>query len=123
VNTGLDTYADEDIGSFCVLSGYGSNLRVSLQSLDVKVYDERTPRFDAPSQTEDCGGEGICGTCLVQILSGSELLNPRVRVEDGALKAQLAPENYRWACRVQVAPDPTMSGTLKIKLRPQSAHW
>jgi ferredoxin len=91
--------------------------------MNMKLYDDRTARFDSPYQTGNCGGDGTCGTCVVQVLAGSNLLNPRVRVEDGALSKQLAPPNYRWACKVRVAPDPTMSGTLKIKLRPQSASW
>lgn len=91
--------------------------------MNMKLYDDRTARFDSPYQTGNCGGDGTCGTCVIQVLSGSNLLNARVRVEDGALRKQLAPPNYRWACKVRVAIDPTTSGTLKIKLRPQTASW
>ena len=61
---------------------------------------------------------------MVAVLQGADLLNERVRVEDGAMRKQLAPPNWRWACRAQVTPSqPTVSGTLKIKLRPQTATW
>jgi hypothetical protein len=36
---------------------------------------------------------------------------------------QAAPPNYRWACRVQIAPDATQGGVVKVKLRPQTAVW
>eukprot|EP01036_Dinobryon_divergens_P035241 gene35241-45635_t len=47
----------------------------------------------------------------------------KVRVEGMALKKQAAPPNYRWACRVQIAPDATQGGVVKVKLRPQTAVW
>ena len=107
-----------------VRSGYGANLRQALNSNNMKIYDDRMARFDSPYQTGNCGGDGTCGTCVVSVLSGANLLNERVRVEDGAMRQQLAPPNWRWACRAQVTPGkPTVSGTLKIKLRPQSAAW
>lgn len=50
-------------------------------------------------------------------------MNERVRVEAGALSQQLAPPNYRWACRIIVAPNAEQNGIIKIKLRPQTASW
>ena len=50
-------------------------------------------------------------------------MNERVRVEDGGLRKQLSPPNYRWACRIQIAQNPEMKGTIKIKLRPQTTSW
>jgi len=66
----------EDAGSFVVLSGYGSNMRTALNSKNMKIYDDRTARFDSPYQTGNCAGEGTCGTCVVQVLEGKDLLNP-----------------------------------------------
>eukprot|EP01038_Epipyxis_sp_PR26KG_P009769 gene9769-13140_t len=107
-----------------VLSGYGTNLRALLQSKNIKLYDERTSRFDSPYQTGNCGGDGTCGTCVVAVLEGKELLNEKVRVEDMALKKQFAPPNYRWSCRAQIAPEtPKKGGSIKIKLRPQTTLW
>jgi len=54
----------------------GDNLRTLLMHHNVRVYDERTIRLDTLG-TGDCGGEGICGTCLVEVLEGMETLNPK----------------------------------------------
>lgn len=113
----------EEAATIDVISGYESNLRTVLVNNNLRVYDARTSRFDSPYQTGDCGGEGTCGTCMVSVLAGKELLNERVRVEDKALRKQLAPPNYRWSCRTKVGPDPAVGGELKVKLRPQSTNW
>ena len=60
----------EDAGNFVVLSGMGANLRTALNSQNIKMYDDRTYRFDSPFQTGNCGGDGTCGTCVVAVLSG-----------------------------------------------------
>ena len=72
-----------------MLSGFGSNLRTLLQINDIRLYDDRTYRFDSPYQQGNCGGDGTCGTCIVAVLAGKELLNEKVRVEDLALKKQV----------------------------------
>lgn len=113
----------EDAGSLKVLSGYGTNMRQMLLSSDMKVYDENTWRFDSPYQTGDCGGEGTCGTCVVAVLSGANLLNSRARVEDMALRKMDAPSNYRWACRTAIAPSYEQKGNVTIMLRPQTADY
>jgi len=113
----------EDAGSLAVLSGYGVNLRTLLQSHNMAMYDSRTARFDSPYQTGNCGGDGTCGTCVVSILGGKDLINDRVRVEDMPLRKLGAPPNYRWACRTLVGPANNDKGVLKIKLRPQTTAW
>jgi 2Fe-2S iron-sulfur cluster binding domain len=52
----------------------GDNLRLLLMHHHQKLYDPRTVRLDTLG-TGDCGGEGICGTCLVEVLEGGEHLN------------------------------------------------
>jgi len=44
---------NEYVKEFTVISGYGANLRTALQSNNLKMYDERTSRFDSPYQTGD----------------------------------------------------------------------
>lgn len=34
-----------------------------------KVYDPKTLRYDQPYATGNCAGEGICGTCFVEVRS------------------------------------------------------
>jgi hypothetical protein len=54
----------------------GDNLRLLLMHHHQRLYDERTVRIDTLG-TGDCAGEGICGTCLVEVLDGMETLNPK----------------------------------------------
>jgi 2Fe-2S iron-sulfur cluster binding domain len=54
----------------------GDNLRSLLMHRHLRLYDDRTVRLDTLG-TGDCGGEGICGTCLVEVLEGMETLNPK----------------------------------------------
>ena len=49
----------------------GDNLRTLLMHHNARVYDERTVRVDTLG-TGNCGGEGICGTCMVEVLEGME---------------------------------------------------
>lgn len=60
----------EYVTEFNTFSGYGSNLRTALQSNNLKMYDDRTGRFDSPYQTGNCGGEGTCGTCIISVIEG-----------------------------------------------------
>ena len=113
----------EEAGELAVLSGYGVNLRTILNSSNRKIYDDRTYRFDSPYQRGDCGGEGTCGTCMVAILSGEELLNDKARVEEKALLSRNAPPNYRWSCRVSIGEEEEQEGELVVKLRPQTTAW
>lgn len=32
-----------------------------------QVYDPKTLRYDQPYATGNCAGEGICGTCFVEV--------------------------------------------------------
>ena len=103
-----------------VLSGLGANLRTILQASNINMYAPSTARFDSPYETGNCGGDGTCGTCIVAITSGANLLNARVRSEDKALKIQAAAPNWRWACRTLVAEDEDAEGEVKLRLRPQT---
>jgi hypothetical protein len=94
--------SDEYVMNVTALSGYGVNLRTALNSYSIKLYDERTARFDSPYQTGNCGGEGTCGTCIVAVTQGASLLNERVRVEDAGLSNQGAPPSWRWSCRYRI---------------------
>jgi ferredoxin len=45
----------------------GDNLRLLLMHHNTTLYAENTPRLDQPHLAGNCGGEGICGTCLVAV--------------------------------------------------------
>lgn len=112
---------DENAGNFTVLSGYSMNLRQLLQEKSFKLYDDRQTRFDSAYQRGNCGGEGTCGTCIVAVMQGVDLLDNKLLIEENALAN--FPPNYRWACRVKVGTNPTIGGRIKIKLRPQTKNW
>jgi ferredoxin len=95
----------------------GSNLRMLLLQRDIKLYDSRTRRFDQPYARGDCGGEGLCGTCLAAITKGAELLS--APDSDEQLLLRKRPASWRAACRVVVGAknDP---GEICVRLSPQS---
>ncbi|KAL5575196.1 hypothetical protein UlMin_016895 [Ulmus minor] len=48
----------------------------------------------------NCAGGGTCGTCLVEVVEGRELLSPRTDKEKEKLKRK--PKNWRLACQATV---------------------
>ncbi len=97
----------------------GENLRQLLIRKGVKVYDRKTKRFDMPYATGDCGGEGLCGTCLVAILEDeNNILSPRDGLE--TLITKKRPLSWRASCRAVVGAD-NVGGKLRIQTCPQSA--
>ncbi len=83
----------------------GVNLRAALLAEGVRVY--RWPRNYRPL---NCGGHGLCGTCRVEVIAGSENLNPMTGKEQA--KLSLNPENRRLSCQCFVEGDVT------IRVRP-----
>jgi ferredoxin len=54
-------------------------------------------------QKINCQGNGLCGTCIVEIVEGAENLSPRTRREKLRLKGK--PANRRLSCQCQVMGD------------------
>lgn len=48
----------------------------------------------------NCGGGGTCGTCIVEVIEGKELLTPRTDKEKEKLKRN--PKTWRLACQTTV---------------------
>ncbi|KAA8541767.1 hypothetical protein F0562_022919 [Nyssa sinensis] len=48
----------------------------------------------------NCAGGGTCGTCMVEVIAGNELLSPRTNKEKEKLKKN--PKNWRLACQTTV---------------------
>lgn len=97
----------------------GENLRHLLLRKGIKLYDPGTRRFDIPYATGDCAGEGLCGTCLVAVKEGVELLNPMSAQEKLITKGR--PLSWRASCRAVVGAD-NKPGTLRIRIKPQSDY-
>jgi hypothetical protein len=99
----------------------GDNLRLVLMHHHAKLYDGKTPRLDQPSLTSDCGGEGICGTCLVAVRKGGmSHLNDIGPQESSILMGR--PATWRAACKTIVGADNEEGTTLRVRLHPQSSQ-
>jgi hypothetical protein len=98
----------------------GDNLRLLLMHHDTKLYAEDTPRLDQPFATGNCGGEGICGTCLVAVRQGGmEHLNKVGPQEMSILKNR--PATWRAACKTVVGADNIEGTTIRIRVHPQTS--
>lgn len=97
----------------------GENLRRLLLRKGVKLYDDRTKRFDMPFATGDCAGEGLCGTCLVDVRKGKDNLNDPNDDPGEKLVIRGRPLSWRASCRTIIGAD-NKPGTVRMKLKPQS---
>jgi len=98
----------------------GDNLRLLLMHKHIDLYDPKTHRIDQPTVCGNCGGEGICGTCLVSIQEGMDHLNKVGPQESSILTNR--PSNWRAACKTVVGADNEEGSTLRIRLHPQTAN-
>lgn len=48
----------------------------------------------------NCAGGGVCGTCIVEVVQGKEMLSPKTEVEKEVLKKK--PKTWRLACQATV---------------------
>ena len=83
----------------------GSLLRTKLLENNVDVY-----KFVA--KLTNCGGVGQCGTCVVEVVEGSENLSGRTAAEERHLKKK--PGSYRLACQTKV-----LQGTVVLNVKPK----
>ena len=82
----------------------GANLREKALQNGIDIYTFR-------GKMMNCGGYGLCGTCIVEIVEGMENLSPRTEVENRKLKKK--PETYRLACQTLV------NGPTSVKTKPR----
>ena len=86
-----------------VIAADGANLRL-------KALENRIDLYTFSGKMMNCGGYGQCGTCIVDIVEGSENLSPRTDFEKRKLKKK--PESYRLACQALV------NGPVSVKTKP-----
>ncbi|KAJ3683776.1 hypothetical protein LUZ60_014003 [Juncus effusus] len=72
--------------------------------------------YAAYGKVMNCGGGGSCGTCIVEIVDGKELLNERTNTENKYLKKK--PESWRLACQTIVG-NKENSGQVVVQRLPQ----
>lgn len=89
----------------------GQNLRRTLLAKGVGLNDPLARRFDAGIGTGDCGGEGCCCTCAVEVVRGVEALSPQ-----GSQERQMLSKFPRWrlACKAAVG---TLAEDAEITLK------
>jgi ferredoxin len=92
----------------------GENLRRALLVRGVKLNDAFAERFDSGG-SGDCGAEGTCATCAVEVRKGQELLSPAKTQE-----AQIFAKKPRWrmACKAIVGHG-MQEGELTVRLSPR----
>uniref|UniRef100_A0A0F7GZH0 Photosynthetic NDH subcomplex B 3 n=1 Tax=Erodium trifolium TaxID=337410 RepID=A0A0F7GZH0_9ROSI len=92
----------------------GQNLRNFMMASNIELYGP----YARPLL--NCSGGGTCGTCMVEVIQGMELLSRRTDKEKDKLKKK--PKNWRLACQTTVG-DPDSRGLLVIQQLPEwKAH-
>jgi len=87
-----------------VVADKGANLRF-------KAIENGVDLYTFSGKITNCGGYGQCGTCIVEVIEGSQNLSPRTSVEERKLRKR--PETYRLACQAMV------NGPVTVRTKPQ----
>ena len=78
--------------------GQYANLRKVALLNDVPVYKGLDEKLN-------CQGNGLCGTCAVEVVEGTANLSPKNRRERYNLKLKGKSDNIRLSCQCQVLGD------------------
>ena len=113
------TAVQTDGEEFDFLAFEGENLRMGLIRNLGKEYinDQSASRYDnKPVGTGDCGGNGLCCTCVVSVLGGQQHLSER-----RASEKQLLRNRARWrqSCRAYLRLDDGVEANVRIQLSPR----
>lgn len=93
----------------------GENLRRAMLTRGVKLNDPLARRFDSGG-SGDCGADGTCATCTVDVVQGLDLLNPTTTTETLIFKRR--PDSWRMACRAVVGYG-LQEGSMVLKVNPR----
>lgn len=80
------------------------------------MLDNNIDLYATYGKVMNCGGGGSCGTCIVEIIDGKDLLNERTNTELRYLKKK--PESWRLACQTIVG-NKENSGKVRVQRLPQ----
>ncbi|CAA7403090.1 unnamed protein product [Spirodela intermedia] len=80
------------------------------------MLDNKIELYATYGKVMNCGGGGSCGTCIVEIIEGKELLNEPTNTEGRYLKKK--PESWRLACQTIVG-NKENSGKVVVQRIPQ----
>jgi ferredoxin len=94
----------------------GQPLRQTILSRGIKLNDPLALRFDSGGPG-DCGGEGCCCTCAVQVVAGLDALNEQKSQERQMLKKHA---DWRLGCRAAISPSLDADSELVIRASPRN---
>ncbi|KAL1544693.1 photosynthetic NDH subunit of subcomplex B 3, chloroplastic-like isoform X2 [Salvia divinorum] len=80
------------------------------------MLDNKIELYAIYGKLMNCGGGGSCGTCIVEIIDGKDLLNERTNTELRYLKKK--PDSWRLACQTIVG-NKENSGKVVVQRLPQ----
>ncbi|CAN6456274.1 unnamed protein product [Victoria cruziana] len=80
------------------------------------MLENKIDLYAAYGKVMNCGGGGSCGTCIVEILDGKDLLSETTNAELRYLKKK--PDTWRLACQTIVG-NKTNSGKVVVQCKPQ----
>ena len=93
----------------------GENLRRAMLTRGIKLNDPLARRFDSGG-SGDCGADGTCATCTVDVEQGLNLLSPPTMTESQIFKRK--PESWRMACRAIVGYG-MQEGEMVLRVNPR----
>uniref|UniRef100_A0A7N0TCB9 2Fe-2S ferredoxin-type domain-containing protein n=1 Tax=Kalanchoe fedtschenkoi TaxID=63787 RepID=A0A7N0TCB9_KALFE len=64
------------------------------------MLESKLELYGAYGKVMNCGGGGTCGTCIVEVVDGKDLLNERTNTELKYFKKK--PDTWRLACQTIV---------------------
>ena len=92
----------------------GENLRRAMLTRGVKLNDALSRRFDSGG-TGDCGAEGTCATCAINVIKGMDLLNP-IKTQEQQIFEKYP--QWRMACKAVVGYGMT-EGEMTVQVSPK----
>ena len=94
----------------------GQPLRQTILSRGIKLNDPLALRFDSGGPG-DCGGEGCCCTCAVQVVAGLGALNEQKSQERQMLRKHA---DWRLGCRARISGALDEDSELVVRVSPRS---
>ncbi|KAK1632293.1 hypothetical protein QYE76_006608 [Lolium multiflorum] len=85
-----------------------------LRDIMLEGYIDLYGPYDKP--LSNCSGGGECGTCMVEVIEGGEMLSPKNEVEKEKLRRK--PKSWRLACQATVGK-PDSTGQMIIQQLPE----
>ncbi|XP_047070323.1 photosynthetic NDH subunit of subcomplex B 3, chloroplastic-like [Lolium rigidum] len=85
-----------------------------LRDIMLEGYIDLYGPYDKP--LSNCSGGGECGTCMVEVVEGGEMLSPKNEVEKEKLRRK--PKSWRLACQATVGK-PDSTGQMVIQQLPE----